>query len=123
MYRFRRQASVDGAPLEHKSLDAAELRGLRAAGIANFNLDLIFGIPGSSDETWRKNLGTAFLLGVPHVSAYALIVEAGTGLARRIDRGEIARPDDDVAAHRYLIIDEVAALPKELAKVYRTLTA
>ena len=52
--------------------------------------------------------------GVDHVSAYALIVEDGTALARRIARGELPAPDDDVAAARYELIDDVltaAGLP------------
>ncbi len=44
--------------------------------------------------------------GVDHVSAYALIVEDGTALARRVARGEVPAPDDDVAAARYELIDE-----------------
>ena len=43
--------------------------------------------------------------GVDHVSAYALIVEDGTALARRVARGELPAPDDDVAAARYELID------------------
>ena len=42
-----------------------------------------------------------------HVSAYALIVEDGTALARRVARGELPAPDDDVAAARYELIDDV----------------
>ena len=45
--------------------------------------------------------------GVDHVSAYALIVEDGTALARRVARGELPAPDDDVAAARYELIDDV----------------
>ncbi len=44
--------------------------------------------------------------GVDHVSAYALIVEDGTALARRVRRGEVPRPDDDVAATRYELLDD-----------------
>ena len=44
--------------------------------------------------------------GVDHVSAYALVVEDGTALARRVRRGELAAPDDDVLAHRYELVDE-----------------
>ena len=84
-------------------------RAARRAGFEHVNLDLIYGTPGERDEDLRDSLDAVIDAHVDHVSAYALIVEAGTGLARRIDRGEIARPDDDVAAHRYLIIDEVLA--------------
>ena len=43
--------------------------------------------------------------GVDHVSAYALVVEDGTALARRVRSGELAAPDDDVLAHRYELVD------------------
>ncbi len=50
-------------------------------------------------------MDAALSAGVDHVSAYALVVEDGTALARRVRRGEIARPDDDVLAHRYELLD------------------
>ncbi len=78
----------------------------RAAGFAHVNLDLIYGTPGESDEDWHASLDAAIGAGPDHVSAYALIVEDGTGLARRIRRGEIPMTDDDVHADRYLIAEE-----------------
>ncbi|MFF2650534.1 radical SAM family heme chaperone HemW [Streptomyces sp. NPDC058045] len=81
----------------------------RAAGFDHVNLDLIYGTPGESDEDWRASLDAALGAGPDHISAYALIVEDGTGLARRIRRGEIPMTDDDVHADRYLIADEVLA--------------
>jgi oxygen-independent coproporphyrinogen-3 oxidase len=78
----------------------------RAAGFAHVNLDLIYGTPGESDDDWRASLDAALGAGPDHVSAYALIVEEGTGLARRIRRGEVPMTDDDVHADRYLIADE-----------------
>ncbi|WP_329117138.1 radical SAM family heme chaperone HemW [Streptomyces sp. NBC_01465] len=79
----------------------------RAAGFEHVNLDLIYGTPGESDEDWRASLAAAVGAGPDHVSAYALIVEEGTQLARRIRRGEVPMTDDDVHADRYLIADEV----------------
>ncbi|NJA56195.1 radical SAM family heme chaperone HemW [Streptomyces sp. NEAU-H3] len=81
----------------------------RAAGFAHVNLDLIYGTPGESDADWRASLEAAIGAGPDHVSAYALIVEEGTGLARRIRRGEIPMTDDDEHADRYLIADELLA--------------
>ncbi|WP_069811470.1 radical SAM family heme chaperone HemW [Streptomyces sp. TP-A0874] len=78
----------------------------RAAGFEQVNLDLIYGTPGESDEDWHASLDAAIGAGPDHVSAYALIVEEGTGLARRIRRGEIPMTDDDVHADRYLIAEE-----------------
>ncbi|MCA1217675.1 radical SAM family heme chaperone HemW [Streptomyces sp. 8L] len=77
-----------------------------AAGFDHVNLDLIYGTPGESDDDWRASLDAAIGAGPDHVSAYALIVEEGTRLARQIRRGEIPMTDDDEHADRYLIADE-----------------
>ena len=79
----------------------------RAAGFEHVNLDLIYGAPGESDDDWRDSLETVLEAPVDHVSAYALIVEQGTALARRIARGEVPAPDDDVHADRYEMADEI----------------
>src|SRR3712207_2471152 len=63
----------------------------RAAGFEHVNLDLIYGTPGETDSDWAASLDAVLAAPVDHVSAYALIVEEGTRLARRIDRGEIGR--------------------------------
>ncbi|MBW1601049.1 coproporphyrinogen III oxidase [Streptomyces sp. JJ66] len=78
----------------------------RAAGFAHVNLDLIYGTPGESDEDWAATLDAALGAEPDHVSAYALIVEDGTQLARRVRRGELPMPDDDALADRYLIAEE-----------------
>ena len=79
----------------------------RAAGFDHISLDLIYGTPGESDDDWRRSLDAAIGAGPDHVSAYALIVEDGTRLAARVRRGEIAAPDDDALADRYLIADDL----------------
>ena len=76
-----------------------------AAGFEHLNLDLIYGTPGESDDDLMRSVDAALSAGVDHVSAYALVVEDGTALARRVSCGEIARPDDDVLAHRYELLD------------------
>jgi putative oxygen-independent coproporphyrinogen III oxidase len=73
----------------------------RAAGFEHVNLDLIYGAPGETDADWAASLDAVLASPVDHVSAYALIVEDGTRLARRISRGELPMPDDDVLADRY----------------------
>ena len=83
------------------------VRWARAAGFEHVSLDLIYGTPGESDEDWRRSLSAAIEAGPDHVSAYALIVEDGTRLAAKVRRGEIAAPDDDAMADRYLIADEL----------------
>lgn len=83
------------------------VRWARAAGFAHVSLDLIYGTPGESDDDWRRSLTAAIGAGPDHVSAYALIVEEGTRLAAKVRRGEIAAPDDDAMADRYLIAQEL----------------
>jgi putative oxygen-independent coproporphyrinogen III oxidase len=78
----------------------------RAAGFEHVSLDLIYGTPGESDADWRRSLDAAVAAGPDHVSAYALTVEAGTRLAARVRRGELAAPDDDVLADRYVAADD-----------------
>jgi oxygen-independent coproporphyrinogen-3 oxidase len=86
---------------------AAAAREARAGGIGQVSMDLIYGTPGESDDDLRRSLDAVLGAGVDHVSAYALIVEDGTALARRIRRGELAAPDDDVSADRYELVDDV----------------
>lgn len=84
---------------------AAAAREALDAGFEHVSLDLIYGTPGESDEDLLHSVDTAIDTGVDHVSAYALVVEEGTALARRVRRGELAAPDDDVLAHRYELVD------------------
>ena len=77
----------------------------KAAGFEHVSLDLIYGTPGESDDDWRASLDAALAAEPDHISAYSLIVEDGTRLAGRVERGELPRPDDDVLADRYLIAD------------------
>jgi len=81
----------------------------RAAGFDQVSLDLIYGTPGESLEDWRTSLDAALACAPDHLSAYALIVEDGTALARRIRRGEVEMPDDDDLADKYLLADDAAA--------------
>ncbi|WP_189057188.1 radical SAM family heme chaperone HemW [Longimycelium tulufanense] len=84
----------------------AAVREARAAGFGHVNLDLIYGTPGETENDLRASLDAVLSAGVDHVSAYALIVEEGTALARRVSRGELPAPDDDLLADRYELIDD-----------------
>lgn len=77
----------------------------RSAGFEHVSVDLIYGSPGETDEDLTETLDQVAAAEVDHVSAYSLIVEPGTRLAARVMRGEIPNPSDDVAAHRYELID------------------
>jgi oxygen-independent coproporphyrinogen-3 oxidase len=73
----------------------------RAAGFANLSLDLIYGLPGQSLHTWIESLRWAIGVGVDHLSAYALTLEKGTPLTRKVVRGLLPAPDPDLAADMY----------------------
>ena len=77
----------------------------RSAGFEHVNLDLIYGTPGETDAEFADSLLAAVDSGVDHVSAYSLIVEPGTRLARQVRTGALPMPDDDVLADRYLQAD------------------
>jgi oxygen-independent coproporphyrinogen-3 oxidase len=96
-------AVLDRVHSPGRALDAA--REARGAGFDHVNLDLIYGTPGESDDDLRGSVDAAIDAGVDHVSGYALVVEDGTALARRVRRGEIAAPDNDVLAQRYELLD------------------
>jgi oxygen-independent coproporphyrinogen-3 oxidase len=83
----------------------AAVAAARRAGL-QVSVDLIYGTPGESLDDWRDSLETAIALEPDHVSAYALIIEDGTKLARQIRRGEVAAPDDDLQADMYELADE-----------------
>jgi putative oxygen-independent coproporphyrinogen III oxidase len=88
-----------------RALEAA--KEATAAGFRHVNLDLIYGTPGESLDDWRASLESALSAQPDHVSAYALIVEDGTQLARRIRRGELPMPDDDDLADKYVLADDL----------------
>ncbi|WP_143965566.1 radical SAM family heme chaperone HemW [Gordonia zhaorongruii] len=86
-----------------RALDAA--REASAAGFDHVNLDLIYGTPGESDDDLAASIDAVLSVPIDHVSAYALIVEDGTAFARKVRRGEVPMPDDDVLAARYEMLD------------------
>ncbi len=82
------------------------VRAAQDAGL-EVSIDVIYGTPGETLQDWQETLDMAVSLGTGHVSAYALIIEEGTALERRIRRGEVARPDDDLQADMYELADDM----------------
>ncbi|MDN6259863.1 MAG: radical SAM protein [Corynebacterium sp.] len=80
-------------------------REAMAAGFEHVNLDLIYGTPTETDDDLRLTLDQVLSTGVDHVSAYSLIVEDGTAMARKVRKGLLPQPDEDVYADRYEMID------------------
>ncbi|CAN5531196.1 radical SAM family heme chaperone HemW [soil metagenome] len=77
----------------------------RDAGFDQVSLDLIYGTPGESMADWLASVLAALSLAPDHVSAYALIVEPGTALARQVAREELPEPEDDDLADKYAAAD------------------
>ena len=82
---------------------ARAVAAVREAGLATFNLDIIYGGVGESIDDWVATVRQVVALGAPHVSAYGLTVEAGTALADDPSR----HPDDDDQADKYDAVDDI----------------
>jgi putative oxygen-independent coproporphyrinogen III oxidase len=76
---------------------------VQAVGLRTFNLDIIYGAAGETVDDWRHTLDAVLELDPPHVSAYALTIEAGTPLAAQQDR----HPDEDDQAEKYEVADDL----------------
>ncbi|WKD58890.1 radical SAM family heme chaperone HemW [Corynebacterium caspium] len=83
----------------------AAAKEAKAAGFEHVNLDMIYGTPTETDQDVQRTLEHIMEAGVDHVSAYSLIIEDGTAMARKVRRGEFPAPDEDVLARRYELID------------------
>lgn len=94
----------------HNSVEAIKAIELaQKLGFNNVSIDLIYGLPGLSEQNWLANLQQAIALNVPHVSSYCLTVEPKTALAYQIKNKGVAAPNDDMAnQHFELLIDELA---------------
>ncbi len=114
-----REAGVNRLSIGVQSFEAAELRVLgrrhsardvsetvhaaRAAGFANLSLDLIFGAPGQTEETWAASLDAAVGLGVEHISCYGLTIEEGTPYATWFARDPGAFAGESREAEMYAL--------------------
>jgi putative oxygen-independent coproporphyrinogen III oxidase len=79
----------------------------REAGFEQISLDLIYGTPGESHADWQASVEAALRCEPDHVSAYSLIVEDGTALARQVRSGVLPMPDEDDLAEKYLLADDL----------------
>lgn len=84
-------------------IESAKSLGFRTS------VDLIYGAPGETLDSWRQTLEAAIALGTEHVSAYSLIVEEGTKLAAQIKRGELGQTDEDLNAAKHQLASEQLA--------------
>lgn len=86
--------------------EAIEL--LKAVGITNLSLDLIYGLPNQTEATWQDNLERIIALDIPHISAYHLIYEEGTALTKLRDRGKVSEvSEEDSLLFFSMLIDKL----------------
>lgn len=90
----------------HNSEEAKTCLSVATQYFDNISIDLIYGIPGLSNENWKKNIETTLSFNVPHISSYALTVEPKTALDTFIKKGVIKNLDDDVAQEQFHILME-----------------
>ncbi|HEY4617885.1 MAG TPA: radical SAM family heme chaperone HemW [Flavobacterium sp.] len=90
----------------HNSAEAQKCLEEASRYFDNISIDLIYGVPGMSNEKWKKNIEKALSFGIPHISSYALTVEPKTALKKLIDTGKIAEPNDEVAQEHFMILVE-----------------
>ena len=90
----------------HNSQEAKKSLEIAVNYFDNISVDLIYGIPGLTNEMWLENIATALSFGIPHISSYALTVEPKTALHKLIQTGKIAQPKDEVAEKHFKILVE-----------------
>ncbi|MFV8374454.1 radical SAM family heme chaperone HemW [Flavobacterium sp. LB1P71] len=90
----------------HNSVEAKKCLAEATQYFDNISVDLIYGIPGMSNEKWKQNIEIALSFGIPHISSYALTVEPKTALNKLIQTGKIAAPNDEVAQEHFAILVE-----------------
>ncbi|MDD6668085.1 MAG: radical SAM family heme chaperone HemW [Bacteroidales bacterium] len=89
-----------------KAVEAVEI--LRNAGFENISIDLIYGIPGQSLESFTRSVDAALNLRVCHISAYCMTYEEGTRLTRMRDAGKLVEVDDETCVAMYqLLVDRL----------------
>ena len=91
----------------HNSAEAKKSLQIATQYFDNISVDLIYGIPGLTNEMWKQNIETALSYGVPHISSYALTVEPKTALKKLIQTGKIAEPKDDIAQEHFQILVDI----------------
>ncbi|WP_299105643.1 radical SAM family heme chaperone HemW [uncultured Winogradskyella sp.] len=99
----------DDLKLMNRAHNANEAKACLEEATKHFNnisLDLIYGIPGASNEQWLKNIEMALSFNVPHISSYALTVEPKTALASFIKKGEIDNVNDEQAHEQFHLLKD-----------------
>lgn len=95
----------------HNSVEAKASLEIATQYFDNISIDLIYGVPGMSNEKWLQNIETALSFTIPHISSYALTVEPKTALHTFIQKGIISPSDDEVASvHFQILVDKLTEI-------------
>ncbi len=90
----------------HNAEEAKECLSMATRHFDNISIDLIYGIPGASNEQWLQNIETALSYNIPHISSYALTVEPKTALASFVKKGIIDDVDDEQAHEQFHLLKD-----------------
>ncbi|WP_431133753.1 radical SAM family heme chaperone HemW [Psychroserpens mesophilus] len=90
----------------HNAEEAKECLSEATRHFDNISVDLIYGIPGLSNERWKQNINTVLSFNIPHISSYALTVEPKTALASFVKKGLIEDVNDEQAHDQFHILKE-----------------
>jgi oxygen-independent coproporphyrinogen-3 oxidase len=94
----------------HNATQAEECLTEAVKHFDNISIDLIYGVPGMSNERWLHNVNKALSFGIPHISSYALTVEPKTALHTLVKKGIISAPSDETAQEQFhLLVDKLEA--------------
>lgn len=91
----------------HNDEEAKKCLEIATKYFDNITADLIYGIPGLTNEKWLQNIQTLLDLKIPHISSYALTVEPKTALQKFIKQGSVPQPDDAVAHEQFLMLVDI----------------
>ena len=98
----RQLSSMNRAHTSREALESIKLA--KSFGLENITIDLIYGLPGSTLESWRNNLEQAIQLKVPHISAYCLTIEPGTVFGHRYKKSQLVLPEEDTVAGQFELL-------------------
>jgi oxygen-independent coproporphyrinogen-3 oxidase len=88
----------------HSAAEAEKSLAEAAQHFDNISIDLIYGVPGMTNDKWQRNVEMALSFGIPHISSYALTVEPKTAMQKMIASGQMAAPVDEIASEHFGIL-------------------
>ncbi|MFK7000719.1 radical SAM family heme chaperone HemW [Flavobacterium oreochromis] len=99
-----READLQLMNRAHNANEAKKCLELANHYFDNISVDLIYGIPGLTNEIWLQNIQNLLDLNIPHISSYALTIEPKTALDKFIQVGKIPSPDEGIAHEQFLLL-------------------